>query len=49
MKLRIDGRATIKDDSLTGGTVIDNETVEVGQGDVIVSDGPVALEIVSNE
>lgn len=48
MNLRIDGRATIKDESFTGGTEIHNETVTVEQGDVIVSDGPVSIEIVSD-
>lgn len=49
MKLKIDGRATVKDESaLTGGTTIVDETVEVEQGDVIVSDGPVSVEIVAD-
>lgn len=49
MILRIDGRAMVKDESLTGGHEIKNETIEVEQGDVIVSNGPVGIEIVDDE
>lgn len=48
MNLRIDGRATIKDASLTGGSTIENEIVDINEGDVIVSDGPISIEIVSD-
>lgn len=48
-RIKIDGRATIKDESFTGGTEIENETVEIGQGDVIVSDAPISIEIVGDD
>jgi hypothetical protein len=49
VKLKIDGRAMIKNESFTGGTDIDNETIEIEEGDVLVSDGPVGIEIILDD
>lgn len=47
MKLRIDGQAARKDESMFNERV-DDSTIVVEQGDIIVSDGPISIEVIED-